>query len=90
MVKTYDFSNNKIEFIPSQIQVLQYLRILSLKNNRLTYLPNELFLIANYSYSGGGSGAARLDVNGNLFDDKELNQIIKTVKDKLIHVSLIY
>lgn len=42
MIKKLDARNNKIKSISSNIKAMQWLNILRLDHNELTYLPNEI------------------------------------------------
>ena len=82
--KFFDFSYNQIEVIPPEItSTITYVQYFSVKRNKLTHLPLELFDLSNFS-------DVLLDVSENLFSIQELNLIKETVRNNLPSIVVNY
>jgi hypothetical protein len=79
--KRFYFPFNHINSIPPEIRFVRNLTELALSHNQLTFLPTEIFHIDTL---------IMLDISNNLFNNKELNTIIKTFKQTNPNLNLFY
>jgi hypothetical protein len=80
----FDFSYNQIDFIPPEIgSRVGVFRQLSLKYNKLIYLPKEFFGFQNYHY-------VVLDLSENPFSIAELNLIKQKIKNTSPNIQVFY